>query len=462
MKKNLNLKLIVSLTLMVLLSLIPKYSFAAFSLSVTPYEGGYDLRFGKVGMAFEPVRREVNVGITTDIGKQYEVIQRFLEPLTNAEGVSLSGNNFTLYGIRGTNLYGTLRVEEIPVSLGESIIYTSNQQGTPDSFTLVYSLKGPFNVPQGSYRGRISFTLRPIDATQQPVTVILNIFAEIEVVSSIEIKTVTGTKIISLDSSREETKTFDVFVDIKGGVGSQFVILQSLLEPLKTTEAEELPYETVNFMIRDVKKGNGPMQPTPLSLRPDVVYTSSPTGEPDSFIITYSLTDDIEKLKAGRYKSKIRYTFKGLLEEKLIDIFDLEVEIAKVFDITVKLQEGTKIEFADLKPSGPAKTYEVLIEVKTNVGKQYQVTQRMPTELVSKEGYVIMPESFTLRTEGEAVKGILKFLEKTPVKKGDTVLFVSDKEGSLDTFKVIYELKPSSDTKLGDYSTTVSYSLSEI
>lgn len=444
---------------------LTKEALCVFDVSARPYEGGYDLRFGKISSVGPRVNKEIIIDITSDIGKQYRLIQTLLEPLTNVQGISLSQNNFFVYGLRGTNKYGTLSVEqEIPVFLGRTIIYTSSSDGLSDSFTLVYGLQGPFGTPSGSYRGRIAFTLEPIDATQSPVIVILNIFAEIETESSIQIKTATGLKTIGLNSARADKQSCDVLVDIKGSLGGPFKILQSLSESLRSSQGEQLPPEAVNFQVREVKLGSGQTQGTPLSLRQEPIYTSNPRGDPDSFLINYSL-GDLSNAKAGRYRTNIKYFLEGipLIQTKLIDSCDLEVEIERLFDLIIKPESGSgTIEFRDLKPGLLPKTYEVLIEVKTNIGRQYQVTQNVLSGLVSKEGQVIPSKYFTLRTENVDTKGLLKFPQNIEVRMGDTALFVSDSRGLPDSFKIVYELVCPMDVQAGDYSTSVVYSLSEL
>jgi hypothetical protein len=59
-------------------------------------------------------------------------------------------------------------------------------------------------------------------------------------------------------------------------------------------------------------------------------------------------------------------------------------------------------------------------------------------------------------------KGTLRLSVQQEVKRGDTVLFVSDDRGTPDKFKVIYELGIPSLIKGGDYSTKIVYSLSEL
>lgn len=452
------------------LFVIPKYAWATFKLTLEPhpYRGSDDLRFDRVDPTGEPRSEILKVEISTDIGKQYEVTQNLLTPLTNpASGVSIPDENFIFYA-RRKMAQGVLNyIEQDTGVRGTRNMYTSNSQGTADSFDLVYVIRTPLDVPAGVYQCRLGFSLRAInDPTQPEKTEPLNVIVQVGAGKpTIEITTATGTKIISLNSVKENMQSFDVLVNIKAGLGAQFEISQVIPRALESAEGEQIPYRAINFQIREAKKGIGVVRPLALSVGPDILYTSGLKGEPDSFIITYSL-QDIEKLKAGRYRTTIQYRLEGagaFIQEGIIETFGLEVEIEPVFDIIVKTEsESGKIEFKDLKPSGQTKTFEVSIEVKTNKAKPYQVIQKMHSELVSKEGNMIPPDDFTLKTESIDTEGILKFPQKGPAKKGETVLFVSDKKGSPDTFKVIYELKAARDIKLGDYATSVSYSISEI
>lgn len=456
-------KLIVSLVLL-LLFFMPKSALSTFSLSVTPYEGGYDLRYGKVDPTLGHINREVTVNINSDIAKQYRLVQTLLEPLSTLSGSRIPQSNFLVYGIRGTNRYGTLNVEQqVPVSLGRQILYTSNQTGTSDSFVLVYGLIASQEIEPGSYRGRISFTLEPIDSTQEPVTAILNIFAEVEVESTVEIRTAIGTKNIILKSDKPEIESSSVVVNIKGGFGKQFRILQLVTEQPVSAEGSLLDWEVVNFLGRDAQKGIVINELTALSSKQQIVYTSSPRGEADTFVIEYKL-GDLSGQKTGRYRARIKYLLEGIGfgEMRLIDTLDLEIDNPRIFDLIVTPQTGGLIQFPEIKPLQPPKTSEISIEIISNIGKRYQLTQNVISELISKEGYTIPEQYFTLRMQSLDTKGTIKFPEKVPVKKGDTVLFISDSKGSSDKFKIIYELAIPLDYHAGDYSTRIVYSLSEI
>ena len=456
--------LAISGTLLLFLVFSPILASAAFDISVTPFEGGFDLRFGKVSLIGPETNQELVVNITSDIAKQYRIYQTILEPLNNGQGATISGNNFFVYGLRGTNKFGTLSVEEqMSVSMGRTIIYTSNAQGASDSFTLVYSLRGPFNVPSGQYRGKISFVLQPIDSSQSPVTAFLNIFADIEVESSIEIKTTTGSKIIALNSAKEDAKSADLLTEIKGGLGNQFRIVQVMEQPLMSSEGNQLSEGAVNFQVQEVKKGSGVNTPTNLTAGRQEIYTSTPRGDADSFIITYSL-GDLLKEKAGRYNGNIKYLVEGsgYVKAGLIDTLSLEVENERMFNLIVTPEMGGSLQFRDLKSNQPPRINEVTLQVKSNIGKRYQVSQNISSLFTSPEGQTIPGKYFTIREESLNTKGVLKYPDKTETKAGEMSLFVSDKEGSSDTFKVIYELTIPPDLHAGDYSTRIIYTLSEI
>jgi hypothetical protein len=465
MKRKYAVGIFILLAAFSFMSVLTSNAQTTFSLSVNPFQGGFDLRFDKITADIGRVNREVTVRIDSDLAKQYRLTSTFLQPLTTIGGARLPDNCFVVYGIRGSNSFGTINVlEEVPVRLGGQVIYTSNQTGNPDSFTLVYSLLPSPNIASGSYRGRLAFTLEPIGFTQEPVTVMLEISAEFQIESSIEITTQTGSKVISLQPDRQDSRAAAVAFNIKGGFGKQFRISQLVNEQPISSEGDLLGWEAVIFRGMDAQKGTALTEDTPLSNRQQVIYTSAPGGDADSFILEYKLGDLLQQ-KAGKYRTNIKYLVEGIgfAQTKLIDTFVLEVENPRIFDITIypENQKGT-IEFLNLTPNAEPKKNEMVIEVKSNTAKPYQVTQNAYSDLVNKAGEEIRAKYFTLSTQGLDTKGTLKFPAAEAVKKGYTVLFISDNKGSPDKFKVVYELAVSRDIKAGDYSTKITYSLSEL
>jgi hypothetical protein len=167
--------------------------------------------------------------------------------------------------------------------------------------------------------------------------------------------------------------------------------------------------------------------------------------------------------KSGKYKSRIQYLWEEAGVQTKIDNLELVIDNERIFNLSVTPQDQKyEIEFRDLKPLGQPKTSEVILEVTSNTGKPYQISQEISSGLVNKEGVEIPAKYFTLRTENINAKGNLKFLEKQEVKKGNTILFVSDSLGTPAKIKVIYELTSPMEIRAGDYSANVTYSLLEM
>lgn len=430
----------------------------------------YSLVEGGSVMQLEPkfLFKGVQLNMTANPATQYQVTQNIVRPLVNPTDNSTVGDKFVVRSIRQSNAYGDLLIPPsdpgMPVRSGQ-VLYI-NKTGQSDTMTLVYGISDTTNLSPGLYSGQISFTINPINSTTANVTQYVNITLRIEekdMAPVIEISTPTRPGVIYLNSARETTKTSDVSVLIKAGLRGDFTIIQSLGQPIEAAgENKQLDPKAVNFQVLGASKGMGaPL--TPLSNMQQIIYNAGPGGVMDrEFAISYGL-GDLSSQKAGRYRSTIRYYLQQPGKPtKLLETLVLEIEVGKIFDLTVKtaLQTG-KIEFNNLK-FGDAKSYGVDIEVKSNIGRRYQVTQKVAHELVNKEGAVMPADNFTLITEGKDVKGTLKFPVKTPVKKGDTVLFISDDDGSSGKFSVTYELFVPRDAKLGDYSTSLSYSIAEI
>lgn len=439
----------------------PRDAFALFTISARPYEGGNDLRFDRVSDVGPYGGKAVIVSIQSDIVRQYQVVQTLLDPMTDTEGVSLSQENFTVYGLLGSNAKGTLGVQqEVNVSPGRTILYTSNTQGDQDSFQSVYVIKNAAEASGGSYHGRIAYTLEPIGGAEQPVTVILQVYAEIEQKAAVEMKTETGTGVIRLSAARGDLGSGRVFFTVPAKLDGLLRVKQSFLGPLRSSDGSELSGEAVSVSVSDARNGDFSAQPFFLSLRPETVYSSS-SGEPDTFLVTYSL-GDMGQQRAGLYRGRITFVSEVSGRETSLGDVGLEIEVPRRFDLVVTPKLGGAIEFRDLKPETGPQLSDVTIEITTNIARPYQVTQKLLSPLADKEGRTLHPKNFVLKEEALETKGRILFPGFVEVKEGDMTLFVSDSEGTSDKFRVIYELSPSEEVAAGDYAARIVYQIIEL
>ncbi|MBP7216826.1 MAG: hypothetical protein KBA46_06045 [Candidatus Omnitrophica bacterium] len=457
---------IVAVAVGVTILFAPFTVYAALSVSVTPYEGGVDLRFGNVNSAdVMPIDRQVNVRITATDNTQYMLYQQLLDSLTNERGERLPVQSFVGNALSGRNQYGTVHLsQERPVSTSRALIYTSNTAGLSDSLILSYGIRLSPQVSPGRYTGRIAYTLVPVRGTQAPRPEILNISVQIESKTIVSITTVKGSRSISLSTAKEQPLPEQVSIEIKNNIGRQYKIYQLLGSTFVSAKGQPLPVGAIRYAVSGGDKGSRNTAEQVLSQNKQLLYSSSQKGEQDSFVVNY-LIGDVKDAKAGTYRGTLQYLLEiAAGETKIIDTFTIELINEEVFSLSVDLDRGGRIAFDNLKPLDKPKQSEVLVEVTSNLGEPYQVIQTVYSELVNKAGEKIPGKYFTVRTEAvddEPLAG-LKFTQASEVKSKDTVLYVSDKKGSSATFKVVYELSVPDTVKADDYGSNIVFSLMKI
>jgi len=264
-----------------------------------------------------------------------------------------------------------------------------------------------------------------------------------------------------LNSGKAEAPAFDLSVDIRTPLKEQFEISQVLPNLPESTEGKQLTPGALTVRARGYKTGSGTSGSIPLAKGEQSLYISSPGGEADHFLITYTLVDP-EKQNAGTYRTEVQYFLSTQGGQKLLVTFPMEITIGRIFDLIVTPQQPSGIQFQDVQLGQRPRSSEILVEIKSNVGRQYQVSQQLPVQLSSNGGASVPPRYFTLRLEDTGTKGLLKFPKPTEVKTGDMVLFISDKDGSPDKFKVIYEFSADASVPAGNYVGQIVYTISEL
>ncbi|MBN3038714.1 MAG: hypothetical protein JW869_04765 [Candidatus Omnitrophica bacterium] len=443
-------------------------AYAVFTINARPYDGSFDIRFEKIGSLTKlDQEKEVTITINTDIATRYRVYQEISSPFVNSQGDTLPTQAFSVYSLRGSNSRGTLALDsEITVRPVRTLLYTSDAAGTNDSFIIVYRLNHSLVDISGVYRGRVSYLLEAVNSNEPPHAHTLNVELDIEMPSEIEVSTITGSRTVEIDSP-ESGLPAKVFISVQGQRQGQYKLTQ-MVEPLINREGEELR-EGIIFSV-EAKEGGTAAQisPGPLKQGQSLLYTSDSLGSDDEIEITYGLEDG---LIAGEYRGSVAYyvenPFSTSMRSGKIDTLPLEVNIEPVFELKVNPEAAGVIEFRNLK-EGQIQEMSVIIEVESNLAKRYQVTQYISTLLTSKDGKAI-PEGYFRFTTQEidekgkpATKGTLKYPTETEVSTDATVIFISNRKGEPDRFKVLYELTGPRDQFGGDYTTGIHYSLSQI
>ncbi len=466
MKMQKKFKLIIFCLMLAVSGIFCHQALAAFDLSYFLNNGGYRLEFDRINYS-----REITFTISNDTGNRYEIRQRIENPLRNRDNPSVTiGNNFVVRGFRGSNKYGDLRIpaEDIAVR-NDDLIYVSSPAGDADSFILVYAITNSQDLAPGYYTGRISLILNPINSSVMPVTKVIEVYVSIPNDGgslSVSVASAEGTSSIIINPSEgnDLRGAANAVVTINSSFNGPFRIMQMLPVPIQSQDGKFLDNNNLLFNVPDAQKGVAINQPTPVSNSIQTIYSSRPDGSSDkAFIIAYSLADPLS-LVAGNYRSRIQYLLESAGKQINLGALDLEIRQERIFEISISPQDQRySIDFADLKPSDGPRLNEVLIEVKSNLGRPYQVTQNVLSELVNSNGDKIPAKYFSLQTLSvNDTKGNLKIGSKIPVEKDNVLLFVSDPNGAADKFKVVYELICPADLKTGSYSSQITYTLTEI
>jgi len=450
-------------TFLLICFLLPLNIWAAASLSVTPLEGGNSLRFGRITSS-NTISKQIRIRVTSDLGVKYQVEQRLLEPLRNTKGESLNPDVFNFYTLRGSNLTGAL-YQDTPykVDTFKKVLYVSAAAGTGDSFSIIYSIDPSKINISGNFFGRILFTFTPLGAGGTQREVILNVYFETEKSFQASLKTSSqSSRTLRLLPNKDQLIGY-LQISAEGSLGQKYEVKQVVQEPFKNEKGEVVPLELVKVFASSNEGQTYISSPTPLTRKTLLVYGSKARGEGDEIVVNFSVdTKDFEGLPSGLFKALLLYNVEssGSLIKRLP--IDVSLEIKPIFDIEVVSESMGGLYFRNLKPDSGLIEKEIIIKVKTNLNRPYNVVQNLNTPLANQSGNTIPLQSFRLREEkSKDDPGNIIFSQYTPLNLGDTRVFASNSTGDSSEFKIIYSLEVPRDMVGGDYFTGLNYSLVE-
>lgn len=133
--------------------------------------------------------------------------------------------------------------------------------------------------------------------------------------------------------------------------------------------------------------------------------------------------------------------------------------IAPVFNLSVEVVGGKDLlDFGSVRQGESPSRQELVISMRSNLRRPYQIVQESFGPLQNEQGDVIPEAKFTCVTYGMTgmkTKGTLGAKEPTPVTEKPLLLFVSDEEGKGDYFTVGYTVTPLPDQRAGEYKTVL-------
>ena len=376
-------------------------------------------------------------------------------------GIALTRSVIETASYPGSNSYGSLYLENLePLSFSDQLIYTSDQSGNSDSFTLMYRVNPDEMQASGNFSGQIVYTVRPIGSSSEDQR-ILNVFLEDAGELQVATSASSGSNLIELKSGRLEDQEGYFKISLQGNVGGDVRIYQEILDYPRNELNKEINRQVVQFMTNaENQTGLNYQTPTDLEREKVLLYTSQ--HNEDSLDVYFKINEEaLVDQKAGRYSTQIRYLIEGDDINQVIDA-NLIIEITPILKLVIDAPAGG-LSFKRLLPDTPPQVQEIYLTVQTNLDTPYMINQTINVPLTNEDGIALEDEYFTIKQEFlEGKTGDLQFQNFDAVPIGDTPIFYSDATGSPAKIKVIYRIKPYRNMQAGSYQTMILFSLGEI
>ncbi len=430
---------------------------AVFQLLASPRRGGQMIRFESA----EPGRllrnEEVTVGVSTDRGVQYQILQNLYQPLTNEFGNTIPAGSFIQFS--PSNPAGTLRTQlETPILMGQKQIYTSSASGQADEFVLVFNVRVPENQPGGVYHTQLTLTAEPVNATAGvgPSTVTLDVRVEINPKFRLLVQSAHGGRSVEFPRITKENPRASaaLAVQIDSNIGTRYRVMQQLTELPTSSEGETLPEDALSFRA----KGGSP---SALKASPSMLYESNEWGGSDAFTLELFVDPDPAQ-KAGIYTGSVSFRIESnspFASQEIVRV-PIRVEIETIFSLETTIETGN-LNFGAFKTGQEKQEKTVVLKVRSNLGAPYQVSQVVPRRMTNSEGGTIPDDHF--KFFGVPSKtGRVAVSSPVPVKEGETVVFMSDPKGTPEEFTLDYTLTIPPGTKAGSYNSELKYSITTL
>jgi hypothetical protein len=346
------------------------------------------------------------------------------------------------------------------LSFNDQLLYTSGRNGESDSFMVAYAVDPGLIKANGNFSGRLLFSVRELGGPSQDQAMI-NLSLENPSNWNVSVAGGHSPDRVRVKDSDTSEKTADfVKVAFSGNPGQEIRVYQEVVSMPQNVGGKELQLDALLFSVSGQTQQNIRVSGA-TALRPGRTLLYTGQVAEDNFVVSYFWdVDKVRTLESGTYTGKIRLIVEasGGTEEHLID---LELQVQPAFTMDVSLPVGG-VRFTHVLPTNPPEDREVLVTVRSNLQKSYQVLQSFQTPMTNEQGKEIGKENFLIKVEiPEGQKGRTRFNEFTPVESGEYSIFFSNDQGSAAFFKVVYRLKVGSQASPGNYSAPVKFSLNQ-
>ncbi len=421
---------------------------AASSLSIASSRGGMSIDLGTITNARRVAYDEVTVRVQNNVGGRYRVIQSVSAPLTNEHGVRLEPGLVTLELASGSQgrlaFTGQQSMRSAPMEL-----YTS-ERGAADSFIVVYSLPRPDALQVGTYTGAVTFTLETGSAgTVDTLTVQMRV--TVESIAGLEFADSSPRRVgWNRLEPGVESDPVSISLQLIQNLPAHAELVHILDGPLRNDRGDVLPWQSAHVVYVSPEGG---LLDRPLEQRLALPLSSgaSSTG---SIQLSYRVTIPPGQ-PAGRYRAQIQVQ---LLSQTIA--YSIEAEVMPVLALEVRSPEGgaPSMGFSHLFPGKQSEPKQIVLDIRTNTGEQYEVLQDLAHPLVSSDGHILPAEALVCSVS-QPPTGQALMSSEAPVAAGRRSLYRSDARGSPVTLALQCGVRVPEDAFAGDYQTSLTFTI---
>ncbi len=443
-----------ALGLAVALLIAPRASQAAVTISLRAVRGGIDLEFGRVAPGETSETRELEVTCTNTGSGRYRLYQQFSGGLTNERGDRLPDGQLVMQvsqGIRGQAFGGTI----VLVSDAVQELYQSNDAGASDTLLIGYALVPAADITSGVYRGIVRFTVESLE-TGAIETQTMRVQAEIAGQTDVQFQPFSPRRVdFGQVDPGEEAAPIELSLLVRSNRQGTLSVLHELIEPLQNEHGTRVGDGALQLSAAS-PQGSRPWQAPGLGLEE---LLTNRGGELDRFQLAYraSLPQD---QAAGRYRGSARVQVRHEGTVIADHLVPLELIVPEVLMMTVSgaVNGEESLHFTRVESGSQPAEQTMVVQVRSNLGRPYQVLAGLDHPLVLPTGEELPAESL-LWSLPQPGKGTALIASGAPVHVGFEPLYRSDGDGSSDSFVLAYRLSIPAQARDGMYSGHIRFTI---
>ena len=390
---------------------------------------------------------EVTVRILNDLGGRYRVIQAISAPLTNEHGARLATGSLQAELASGSQ--GRLAFTgQQPVRSGAMELYSS-ERGTADSFTVVYSLVQPETLQAGTYTGAFIFTLETgssgtVDTLNVPIRLTVEPIAGLEFTDG-------SPRRVSWNRLEPGSEGDPLAIGLRliQNLPAQAEIVHVLDGPLRNERGDTVPWTAMHLVTASP---DGSILDKPLEQR--VTFPLASGSATGGIQLSYRIAVPAGQ-PAGRYRAQVQVQ---LLSQTIA--YPIEAEVVPIMALEVRAADGgpPRMGFGQLLPGKQSEIKQLVLDIRSNMGQPYEVSQDLAHPLVSPDGHLLPAEALVCSISQPPI-GQAMVSGEAAVDAGRRVLYRSDERGSSATLALQCAVRVPEYATAGDYQTSLTFTI---